>query len=217
MKSWFCTLTLLLPLQAVAQDSTRAPVAGAIAFDRDVTSALNRNIPSLTYDFGTYGWPNGWSPYGMAPQWVRLEYGGLAFNDLLTGRPRYDLVSASFVAVPEVQHYTQGMPVTVAASSRSHNLSSPLTELHYQAGDGGLQRTTVTHVQGRGPFEGMLGYSGAGAAGEYPNSRLRRHRQLVLRSRYQSEAGWMAEVRYLHTQRRLGAHGGVLGPTPTIV
>ncbi len=198
----------------MAQDSTRADGAGPTAFDRDVTTALVRSMPAFAYDFGAYGWPSGWSPYGLAPQWVRLEFDELVLNDLVTGRPQYDLLPASLVSAPEVQRTGLGAPVRVSAATRAHSTSSPLTELHYQTGDGGLQRTTIMHVQGRGPVEGMLAYAGAGARGEYPGSRLRRHRQLVLRSRFRGSGEWLAEVRYLHTQRRLGAHGGVIGPTP---
>ena len=93
----------------------------------------------------------------------------------------------------------------------------PLTELHYQTGDNGLQRVTALHAQelsnlvpDRARLQVLFGYAGAAVRGEYPGSRLQRMRQLLLRTRLQ-QPGWSLELMYLHNQRRLGAHSGVQG------
>ena len=198
--------------QAADTSVTTPPAyhAGGSVFDRDATGSLSRQAASFVYDFGAFGWPNGWSPYGISPQWVALEFDGIPYDDPVTGRPRYDLLPTALLARPEIGAAEKASPVQVDARLRSFNAAEPLTELHYQTGDHGLQRATVIHVQRRGAVEGLFAYSGAAARGEFPGSRLRRMRRLLLEARYH-RPGWSAQATYVHNQRTLGAHAGVLG------
>ena len=114
----------------------------------------------------------------------------------------------------------RGLPggvIGVRTEMQMIRASKPHTQLHYQAGDHKLQRITALHAQERnrpfnrpGRMQLLFVYGGASDAGDYPESRLRRQRQLLLRTRYQRYT-WSLELLYLHNQRRLGAHSGVLG------
>ena len=207
---WLLPQTLMGQAADTSGTSQPAAVAEGPLFDRDATGLLSREAASFVYDFGAFGWPNGWSPYGLSPQWVALEFGGIPYDDLVTGRPRYDLLPTALLSSPEIGAAEKASPVQVNAGLRRFSAAEPLTELHYQTGDHGLQRATVIHVQRRGAVEGLFGYSGAAARGEYPGSRLRRMRRLLLQARY-DRPGWSAQATYIQNQRSLGAHAGVLG------
>ena len=186
-------------------------------FDHDLTSTLSGHPGSFVYDFKAFGWPAGWSYLGASPNAVALKFNGIPFDDPLTGRPRYDLLPTALLRAPGMGVGVRSMPVAVLTHLRALDTSSPRTELHYQAGDQGLQRVTALHAQqatrqirGRPTrIQGALAYAGAAAKGEYPGSVLRRMRQLMLRTRIQ-QTQWALELLYMHNQRRLGAHGGVL-------
>ncbi|GIV62618.1 MAG: hypothetical protein KatS3mg044_1484 [Rhodothermaceae bacterium] len=175
---------------------------------------------TFLYDFGTPGWPHGWSPYGMSPNEVGLEVDGLPFDDLVTGRPRYDLIPFTMLEPLRVVVPGAGRGVGVRGWVRPYAVPEPLTEIRYRTSNRGLQSVTVVHAQERRPawfgvparLNVVLGYGGHAARGEYPGSRLRRARQLLLRVRY-ARPGWALEVSDLFNRRRVGAHGGVL-PVP---
>ena len=186
----------------------------------DITRSLAENgSAAFLYDFNAFGWPSAWSTFGISPHHIGLRFNGIPFEDLVTGSPRYDLLPTSLLEASQVSYGYMGAPVNVRAELREWAMGRPLTELHYQTGDYGLQRVTALHAQshqrsllGRaGRMQTLFAYAGAAAKGEYPGSRLQRFRQLLLRTRYQ-QTGWSLELLYLHNQRRLGAHGGVLGP-----
>jgi len=182
-------------------------------FGYDLTVTLARHAGTFAYNFGAFGWPTGWSYLGASPNLVALYWQGIPFDDPLTGRPRYDLLPTALLNSPGLAHGARSMPSEVRTRMRPMETSRPLTELHYQAGDNGLQRVTVLHAQQRkfspGVLQGLFAYAGAAEQGEYPGSQLRRMRQLLLRTRYQ-QVRWSVEALYLHNQRRLGAHGGVV-------
>ena len=186
-------------------------------FDHDLTTALAQHAGSFSYDFGAFGWPSGWSYLGASPSHAALYWHGIPFNDPHTGRPRYDLLPTALLRAPGVAVGARSMPVAVFTRLRSFDATRPLTELHYQAGDNGLQRVTALHAQEAAPrflgrprmVQWLFAYAGAAATGEYPGSKLERMRQLLLQSRYR-QGMWSLEVMYLHNQRRLGAHGGVV-------
>ena len=186
-------------------------------FDHDLTTALAQHAGSFSYDFGAFGWPAGWSYLGASPSHAALYWHGIPFSDPQTGRPRYDLLPTALLRAPGVAVGARSMPVAVLTRLRSFDATRPLTELHYQAGDNGLQRVTALHAQEAAPrflgrprmVQWLFAYAGAAATGEYPGSKLERMRQLLLRSRYR-QGMWSLEVMYLHNQRRLGAHGGVV-------
>lgn len=189
--------------------------------DHDLTRALAQSPGSFVYDFYTFAWPSAWSPQGLSPHAVQLFLGPIPFDDLLTGRPRYDLLPTALLRAPTVHPGLPGGATAVQTELRSVNATAPQTQLHYQAGDHKLQRVTALHAQQRGGLfgrsgrlQGLFAYAGASDAGQYPGSRLRRMRQLLLRTRYQTYA-WSLELLYLHNQRRIGAHSGVLGAEDT--
>ncbi len=226
-----CLVVLVVSHQAFAQvgaDSVQSfmpfgedsTVANAVLFSSalDLTRSLNEDAAAFAYDFNAFGWPSAWSTYGISPHHISVRFNGIPFDDLVTGSPRYDLLPTALLKRPILSYGDMGAPVNVCAELREWAMGLPLTELHYQAGDHGLQRVTALHAQTQqrslfrrpGRMQLLFAYAGAAAKGEYPGSRLRRFRQLLLRSRYQ-QAGWSLELLYLHNQRRLGAHGGVLG------
>ena len=186
-------------------------------FDYDLTSSLARLGGSFVYDFGVFGWPTGLSYLGASPNQVTLTWEGIPFDDPLTGRPRYDLLPTALLESPGRAHGARAKPTEVVTGLRPFSARGALTELHYQAGDNGLQRVTVLHAQQTdltlgghlGTLQATFGYGGAAETGEYPGSQLRRMRQLLLRARY-DQRRWSVEGLYLHNQRRIGAHGGVI-------
>ncbi len=192
-----------------------------LSADHDVTNILSRTLGSFVYDFNTFAWPSGWSIYGLNPQSVQIHFGPIPFDDLLTGRPRYDLLPTTLLRHPKVAAGLPGGLTGVQAELRTINSESPQTELHYQAGDHKLQRVTASHAQQReglfdqsGHLQGLFAYAGASDEGDYPESRLERQRKLLLGTRFQRYQ-WSLELLYLHNQRRLGAHSGVLGSDET--
>ena len=193
----------------------------ALATEQDVTGLLATQPASFVYDFGAFGWPNGWSPYGLNPQRVALLLGGLPFDDPVTGRPRYDLLPMTLLEPLGLQAGRHAAPMAVYAQVRPYDVTQPLTELHYRSGGNGLQSIMAMHTQRRrlglfgqpGALAVLFGYGGHAATGDYPGSRLRRMRQLLTRVRYH-QSGWSLEAILLHNQRRLGAHSGVIPGTP---
>ena len=193
----------------------------AKSFERDAPGVLAAMPATFVYDFGAHGWPNGWSPYGLNPQRVALLLDGLPFDDLVTGRPRYDLLPFSLLERLRVQAGRYGAAQAVYAQVRPYDSPEPLTELHYRTGNDGLQSIYAMHTQrhrlalfGRsGVMRALFGYGGHAARGEYDGSRLRRMRQLLFRIRYQ-QPGWSADVTYFHNRRRLGAQSGVIPRVP---
>ena len=185
----------------------------------DVTELLADVPGAFVYRFGSPGWPDAWSPYGLNPQRVALVLNGRPLSDPITGRPRYDLLPLAFMERPRVLAERYGAPVAVGAEVRPYDSPQPLTELRYLAG-GTIQSIDALHVQqrrralfGRPGVLGLLGaYSGRAARGEYADrgfgTRLRRVRRLFGRLRYE-QAAWSAELSNLHNRREVGAFGGV--------
>ena len=207
------TVRSLMSFRAVEDTVSRA----VLTAHHDITRALSQLPGSFAYDFNTFAWPAAWSIHGLSPHSVQLYFGPVPFDDLLTGRSRYDLLPTALLRVPEADAGLSGGGIGIQTELRTVNAALPVTQLHYQAGDHKLQRVTALHAQQRnrlfdrtGRLQGVFAYGGASDAGDYPGSRLRRQRQLLLRTRYQ-RITWSLELLYLHNQRRLGAHSGVLG------
>lgn len=175
---------------------------------------------SFTYWFGTPGWPDGWSYRGLPPHSTGLVVEDRPFTHIFTGRPGDQLVPLALVEAPQLGAGPFGRPTAALLRFRSFAAPQPITEAKYWRGGGGLQSIDVVHAQhrrravrGRPGFLNVLGaYSGRAANGEYPGSRLRRARQVLLRMRYQQQH-WAIEVANLHNRRFVGAHGGVI-PDP---
>jgi len=176
------------------------------------------NVPgAFVYDFGTPGWPDGWSPYGLDPNTVALLFDGASMNDLITGRPRYDLIPFTLLKPLRLRAARDRSPMTVVGQMREFNVVQPLTEMRYRTSNTGLQSVTVVHVQQRHPLwfgrptrvNVLFGYGGHAARGEYGGSRLRRARQVLGRIRIE-QRNWSLEIKDLFNRRRVGAQGGVL-------
>lgn len=184
-------------------------------------SAILGDLPgTFVYDFGTPGWPDAWSPFGLAPRRVTLTLDGLPFDDLLTGRPRYDLLPLAYAEPPRTAPAHFHAPVAVHTYLRPFLAAEPLTELRYVQGGEGLKSIDAVHVQRRrlalfgtpGAVQLLGAYSGRAADGEYPGSRLEAARQLMGRIRY-TRPGWSLELLDYYNRRAVGAHGGVV-PDP---
>ena len=91
-----------------------------------------------------------------------------AFEDLLTGRPAYDLLPIAYAEPLRLDAARLARPVAVHATLRPYAVPEPLTELHFQSGANGLQSIDAVHVQNRRPtFFGRPGFLQAlGRAGE---------------------------------------------------
>lgn len=207
------TVRTLFPFSA-EEDTLKS---ASLTTDHDITAALSQVQGSFVYEFNSFAWPTAWSIYGLSPQSVQLYFGQIPFNDLITGRPRYDLLPTALLRIPRVDAGLPGGGIGVQTELRTVDTSLPHTQIHYQAGDHKLQRVTALHAQQRrrpfdrhGRLQGIFAYGGASDAGDYPGSRLRRLRQVLLQTRYQRYT-WSLELLYLHNQRQLGAHSGVQG------
>ncbi len=185
----------------------------------DGTGLLAAVPGSFVYNFGAYGWPDGWSPQGLPPHRVALQLGKHPFNDLVTGRPYLELLPLTFIQPLRTGMDRIGRPAAVYAELRPYDVTRPLTELRYRAGGTGMQSIAALHtqqrrlaLQGRPGVLGIVGgYFGRAADNEYPGSDLRRGRRLLLRLRY-AQRPWSVELVELHTRRSIGAQGGVIPP-----
>lgn len=183
----------------------------------DATSLLAEVPGSFVYDFGTPGWPNGWSPFGLAPHRAALLLDDRPFDDLFTGRPRFDLLPLAYGEPLRLDGERLARPLAVQTRFRPFDVPRPLTELRYMAGGTGLQSIDAVHIQNRrralfgqtGMLQVLGAYSGRAAQGEYPGSRLRRGRQTLVRLRF-AMPGAAFELANLHNRRHVGAHGGVI-------
>ncbi len=221
-------------LAATRQVPTRPPVGfdviwwGRVLTDSlpallpalDLVELIGREPGSFTYWFGTTGWPDGWSFRGLPPHASSLSFNDLPFTHLFTGRPAHQLVPLAIVEPPELRPTQFGSSAGVVTRVRPFAEPQPVTEAKYWRGGDGLQSIDAVHAQHRQrPLFGNAGvlnvlgaYSGRAADGEYPGSRLRRARQVLLRIRYE-QLDWSVEIFNLHNRRNVGAHGGVI-PDP---
>ncbi len=182
----------------------------------DPAGILAETPGSFLYDFGAAGWPDGWSPYGIAPQNVGLTFNNLPFNNSITGTAELELLPFSMLQPLRLHAGGLGAPITVNTRLRGFDFSRPLSEIRYRQSNNGLKSVLVFHSQQRrvtlAEQRGILGitlaYGGHGANGEYPGSKLEGARQLLARLRYRHPWGSI-ELMNLSNRRRLGAHGGV--------
>jgi len=234
-------------LQRPVPDTSRRPPADTTAqtqpplrplsfapplYGRAVTDTIPARLPHVSlemilgdraggflYDLGEYGWPNGWSPRGLAPHRVHLWFNGLPFDDPLTGRPRYELLPPSFLTRPRTGTAPGGGAVGVHTRWRAYNPKRPLTEIRYRFGNSGLHAVEVGHSQKRrldlfgrpGVLQLTLGFGGRKADGVYNGSALRRERRIWGRLRYQTN-DWTVELSDRSSLYRIGAHGGATPP-----
>jgi len=192
----------------------RAPVRRA---ELSFSSLMAEEMGVFTHSFGGPGWPGGVSVFGLDPNRISLSLDGIPFDDLLTGRPRYDLLPSGLINEMRLSTDIPGAGAGIHAVSGSFRDRVPVTNMRYRSSHTGLQAVDVVHAQtrsihvlGQDDWLGVVfGYAGAGASGEYPGSRLRRSRRLLTRLRLE-RSNWSAELLELYNRRRIGAHGGVL-------
>lgn len=193
----------------------RRPLSDGVG---DFGNLLARVPGSFLYDYGPDGWPDAWSPDGLDPAHVSLQLGVIPFDDPVTGMPAWDLLPTGPVDRLSWSPMDRSSPFVVAAVLPDTVRGKPLTEMRYRSG-GSLQAVDVVHSQrrpvslfgGRTTMDLQLGYAGAGAAGEYEGSRLRRKRQLWLAASSRI-AGWTGSAMVLTNRHRVGAHAGVIPP-----
>lgn len=191
-------------------DSIRYPVRDRAL---DITGILARTAGSFSYDFGTPGWPDGWSPMGLDPRAVTVELNGIPFEDPVTGAPIWEFMPVAQMDPLRTFVVSHGRSDVVRADFRRTFPARPLTEIRYRSAAGGLQAVDVTHAQTRraGAFSRatlVLGYGGAGAHGEYDGSSLRKKRRLT--AGLELERGdWTFGVSDLFNKNSVGAHDGV--------
>lgn len=179
----------------------------------DAASYLSEVRGAWVYDFGTPGWPDGWSPFGIDPGRVGVQLDGILLDDPVTGRPAYELLPYDKLISLDRKGIVQGRPEGMAAGLSDYRSNRPITEMVYRSTSTGLQQVSVVHAQTRragaaGDIQYLFGYAGAGARGEYDGSKLERKRQILLRvQRNGRRLSW--EAGNLFNRHRVGAHSGV--------
>lgn len=182
----------------------------------DLQGVLSRVPGTLLYDFGTPGWPDGWSWFGLSPNKTALTFNGLPFANTLTGRARYDLLPLAFLEPVRLTTGRYGTSVAAQARLRPFDTPRPITELRYRQSNTGLQAVSVVHAQRRsrtlfrrpGTLGVQFGYSGMASDGEYPGSAVTLGPQSLFRLRY-AQRPWSLEIANVHSRREVEAHGGV--------
>ena len=215
MTSRILTALCLLGCWAIPSSAqeTRLPMQD---LDPDLSVSLSAAPGVFGWTFGTAGWPNGLSPDGRDPNTVELLWDGLPVDDLISARPRFDAVPVAFLDARSWD--ARGRAFTTTDSLLT---AAPLTRVRYESAGDGLQAVRAMHVQnrtvGRQDSTGMqasrlqtvIGYSGAGARGEYDGSRLRRGREIAIRLGWHA-ATWSVWLDEVAMRRSVGAHGGVI-------
>ena len=180
----------------------------------DAPAFLAAERGAWTYDFGTPGWPDAWSPHGLDPMQVGVTLQGMRFNDPVTGRPLFELLPYDKLLRLDRVGLVVGRPEGLEAELAPYGELQPITEMVYRSTTSGLQQVSVVHAQTRragqaGRAQYLFGYSGAGARGEYDGSRLRRKRQVLFRVKRESER-FRIEIGEMFNRHRVGAQGGVV-------
>lgn len=180
----------------------------------DTPARLGLERGAWTYDFGTPGWPDAWSPYGLDPMQVGLQLGSISFNDPVTGRPLYELLPYDKLLSLDREGLVIGRPEGMRGALAPYQELQPITEMVYRSTNTGLQQVSVVHAQTRragtaGRIQYLFGYAGAGARGEYEGSKLSRKRQTLFRVKRESDR-FRLELGQMFNRHRVGAHGGVV-------
>ena len=182
----------------------------------DPQQMLGEVRSTFVYDFGTSGWPDGWSPYGLSPNTVGLSFNDIPYREPTSSLPAYELIPFTLLQQFQIQHGKFGSPVGVNTRLRPFDEPRSLTEIRYRSSNIGLSSVLVSHSQARRItllkrptlLRILLAYGGHGANGEYAGSKLEGARQLLARLRFQNNLGSF-EIMNMHNRRRLGAHAGV--------
>ncbi|NNE69825.1 MAG: hypothetical protein HKN29_05610, partial [Rhodothermales bacterium] len=219
--------SLLLTASAAGQDASTPSFADSALVQLDLPAPVRPpRLPYLdaaaylgevrgawVYDFGTPGWPDGWSPFGIDPGRVGVQLDGLLLDDPVTGRPAYELLPYDKLISLDRKGIVLGRPEGMSGALSDYRSNRPVTEMVYRSTSTGLQQVSVVHAQTRragaaGDIQYLFGYAGAGSRGEYDGSELERKRQILLRvQRNGRRLSW--EIGDMFNRHRVGAHSGV--------
>ena len=122
------------PPVAFYSDSTGARLAFNRPAERaelDLVSLLQAQPGMMPYSFGTPGWPSSFSPFALNPNETQLTLDSLPFEDLITGRARFDLLPYTLLHEIRTDNSTFGKSFAVHAVSEAYMDSEPVTELRY--------------------------------------------------------------------------------------
>jgi hypothetical protein len=204
----------ITPAFAQAQDDfTSTPPLPIQALNADPSIELGLAPGVFSWRFDAAGWPNGLSSLGQDPNHVTLNWDGKTMDDLITGRPRYDMVPLAMLASQTWDEFGQ-----VLMKSEKLDSLYPQTRVRYESAGDGLQAVHALHVQNRYRatsdstgyrLQTVFGYAGAGAKGEYDGSALRRGRQITARIALEGN-DWGLWIQDVASRRAVGAHAGVL-------
>jgi len=182
-----------------------------------VAAVLGTAPGSFLYDLGPEGWPHGVSWRGLAPQSVSLWHEGRSYDDLVSGRPRYDLLPLAQLEPIRAGVDVAGQPLGVYGDGQAFLGVEPITQIRFRRDSNGFQRVDILHGQKRqfdsfgqpGVLDLQFGFSGATASGEYaPGTEFDKYRGILGRVRYRRN-GWAVGISNVSIRHRVAAHGGV--------
>ena len=212
-------LLLLLPVAARAQtDSVRAALARTPFFTP--TMPVGAWPGAWVYRFDAPGWPEAAGLDGLPPHATRLRLGAVPFDDLITGRARFDLLPLAWLDTL-ARGSGGGRAAQVETGLRLFDVPRPRTEARYLSGPDGFQSIEALHAQSRrrrllgrdGLLDVTFGYAGRAADNEYDNSRLGKGRATLARAGFRTDRA-RVEASNFHTRGYVGAPDGVLPVVP---
>ncbi|MEL6702778.1 MAG: hypothetical protein AAFP15_00630 [Bacteroidota bacterium] len=170
---------------------------------------------AFVYDLGEPGWPHGLSFAGRAPRRAALTLDGAPVADLVTGRPRYDLLPLDVLGRLSREPAALGAPAATHSALRPLDAPVARTELRYLTGQEGVQFIGATHAQTRRPDfvgrDGRLGMlfhvAGVGTGGFYDGSEVGGYR--VLARATVNRPRWALAVTEYRTRIEASARGAV--------
>lgn len=203
---------------STSMGATVLDTLSALRREPDVASLLQHAQGAFFYDVGPEGFPHSVSLTGLPPQLASFWYDGRMYHDIVSGRPRYDLLPLAHLEPLRVGTDLGGQPNGVYAESLDDPGASPLTQIRYRRDSNGLSRGDVVHSQKRefglfgepGVLGAQFGFSGASASGEYGDATsFELYRGFFLRADYRRN-GWGARISNEAIRHRVRAHEGVL-------
>ncbi|MEM8599184.1 MAG: hypothetical protein AAGF99_04620 [Bacteroidota bacterium] len=210
--------------------STYVPPAGRITGPVPATQPELTVLPLLAaahagseaafvYDLGEPGWLPGLGLAGQAPRRAALTLDAAPMADLVTGRPRYDLLPLDLLGRLAHEPVALGMPAATHSIVRPLDAPVARTELRYLTGQEGVQFIGATHAQTRRPgfmgrdgrFGVLFHVAGVGADGVYDGSDVGGFR--VLARVTLNRPRWGLAVTEYRTRIEAGARGAVTANT----
>lgn len=190
----------------------------ALRHEPDIPSLVGRAESAFFYDIGPEGFPHSVSLLGLPPQLSSFWYDGRIYRDMISGRPRYDLIPLAQLEPLRTGSDLGGQPIAVYAEPQVHPGASPLTQIRYRRDSNGLSRGDIIHSQKReldvlgepGVLGVQFGFSGAAATGEYgTGTSFDLYRGFFIRADYRRNE-WGVRISNESIRHRVRAHNGVL-------